>query len=287
MLRHPAVLENLAVLRSRGVGIVEPGSGYLACGWLGDGRLAETADIVEAAMAALGRRRDMEGETVLVTAGPTVEDIDPVRFVSNRSTGRMGTGWPRRPATPAARRVVWSPGLSCPSPRASITSASARRRRCRPRWPAAGPRPPRAMAAAVSDYRPATVAPAKMKKTDGPRGWSWVRTPDILRSLGDSKGERFLVGFAAETEALLENARRKRTEKQMDLIVANDVSANGSGFASDYNAATLIDELGEVEVPLASKRELADKIWDRVAEVRRSRSTAAATKARGRGGKPA
>jgi phosphopantothenoylcysteine decarboxylase / phosphopantothenate---cysteine ligase len=288
MLRHPAVLENLAVLRSRGVGIIEPGSGYLACGWLGDGRLAETADIVEAAMAALSRRRDMEGEVVLVTAGPTVEDIDPVRFVSNRSTGRMGYRLAEAARDRGAKVVLVSGPTSLPVParvdHVGVRSAEEMQAAVARR---VGEATIVAMAAAVSDYRPATVAPAKMKKTEGPARLELVRTPDILRSLGASKGERFVVGFAAETEALLENARRKRTEKHMDLIVANDVSADGSGFASDYNAATLIDELGEVEVPLASKRELADKIWDRVAEVRRSRTAAASTKARGRGGKPA
>jgi phosphopantothenoylcysteine decarboxylase/phosphopantothenate--cysteine ligase len=142
-----------------------------------------------------------------------------------------------------------------------------------------------AMAAAVSDYRPTTVSPSKMKKTDGPARLELVRTPDILRSLGAAKGGRFLVGFAAETEAVVENARKKRTEKRLDLIVANDVGSAGAGFASEQNAATLIDELGEVEVPLCSKRELAERIWDRVAEVRRSRSGSA--KVRGRGGKRA
>jgi phosphopantothenoylcysteine decarboxylase/phosphopantothenate--cysteine ligase len=284
MFRHPAVLENLATLRARGVGIVEPGSGYLACGWLGEGRLAETSDIVEAAMAALSRRRDMEGETVLVTAGPTVEDIDPVRFVSNRSTGRMGYRLAEAARDRGARVILVSGPTSVPPPARvdlvrvrsaeEMEGAVARR---------VGEATLVAMAAAVSDYRPATVSPAKLKKTDGPARLELVRTPDILRSLGAAKGERFLVGFAAETEAVVENARRKRTEKRLDLIVANDVSGGGAGFASEQNAATLIDELGEMAVPLASKRELADRIWDRVAEIRRSRSA----KVRGRGGKRA
>jgi phosphopantothenoylcysteine decarboxylase/phosphopantothenate--cysteine ligase len=284
MFRHPAVLENLATLRARGVGIVEPGSGYLACGWLGEGRLAETSDIVLAAMAALSRRRDMEGETVLVTAGPTVEDIDPVRFVSNRSTGRMGYRLAEAARDRGARVILVSGPTSVPPPARvdlvrvrsaeEMEGAVARR---------VGEATLVAMAAAVSDYRPATVSPAKLKKTDGPARLELARTPDILRSLGAAKGERFLVGFAAETEAVVENARRKRTEKRLDLIVANDVGGDGAGFASEQNAATLIDELGEVEVPLASKRELADRIWDRVAEIRRSRSG----KVRGRGGKRA
>jgi phosphopantothenoylcysteine decarboxylase/phosphopantothenate--cysteine ligase len=286
MFRHPAVLENLAALRARGVGIIEPGSGYLACGWLGEGRLAETADIVEAAMAALARRRDMEGETVLVTAGPTVEDIDPVRFVSNRSTGRMGYRLAEAARDRGARVILVSGPTAVTAPARvdlvrvrsaeEMQAAVARR---------VGEATIVAMAAAVSDYRPATVSPAKLKKTEGPARLELVRTPDILRSLGAAKGGRFLVGFAAETEAVVANARKKRTEKRLDLIVANEVGTEGAGFASDQNAATLIDELGEVAVPLASKRELADRIWDRVAEIRRARSGAG--KVRGRGGKRA
>jgi phosphopantothenoylcysteine decarboxylase/phosphopantothenate--cysteine ligase len=284
MFRHPAVLENLATLRSRGVGVIEPGSGYLACGWLGEGRLAETSDIVEAALLALARRRDLEGETVLVTAGPTVEDIDPVRFVSNRSTGKMGYRLAEAARDRGARVILVSGPTPLPPParlelvpvRSAEEMAAAVSRRV-------GEATVVAMAAAVSDYRPANASPAKLKKTDGPTRLELVRTPDILRSLGASKGERFLLGFAAETEAVVENARKKRAEKRLDLIVANDVSLDGAGFASERNAATLIDELGEVEVPLLSKRELADRIWDRVAEIRRSRGG----KARGRGGKRA
>jgi phosphopantothenoylcysteine decarboxylase/phosphopantothenate--cysteine ligase len=125
-----------------------------------------------------------------------------------------------------------------------------------------------AMAAAVSDYRPAEKAPNKIKKQDGGQRLELVRTEDILKSLGEAKGQRFLIGFAAETEKLLESARRKRAEKRIDLMVANDVSRNGSGFASEKNAAVLIDAKGETELPLMSKRELAERIWDRVAELR-------------------
>jgi len=291
MLRHPAVMENLAVLRSRGVGIVEPGAGYLACGWLGEGRLAETAEIVEAAMAALARRRDMEGQTVLVTAGPTVEDIDPVRFVSNRSTGRMGYRLAEAARDRGARVILVSGPTSVVAPaRVDVVRVRSAEEMQKAVASRVGEASVVAMAAAVSDYRPAVVAPAKLKKTEGPARLELVRTPDILRGLGAAKGGRFLIGFAAETEAVVENARKKRAEKRLDLIVANDVSGDGAGFAAEQNAATLIDELGEVAVPLVSKRELADRIWDRVAEVRRARSGAgsvAVVKARGRGGKRA
>ena len=287
MFRHPAVMENLAALRSRGVGVIEPGAGYLACGWLGEGRLAETSDIVEAAMAALARRRGMEGETVLVTAGPTVEDIDPVRFVSNRSTGKMGYRLAEAARDRGARVILVSGPTEVPAPaRVDLVRVRSAEEMAAAVTGRVGEATIVAMAAAVSDYRPAAVAPSKLKKTDGPARLELVRTPDILRSLGAAKGERFLVGFAAETESVVENARKKRAEKRLDLIVANDVSTDGAGFASERNAATLIDELGEVAVPLASKRELAERIWDRVAEIRRSRSGSAGT-VRGRGGKRA
>ena len=284
MFRHPAVLENLATLRSRGVGVVEPGSGYLACGWLGEGRLAETSDIVEAAMAALVRRRGMEGETVLVTAGPTVEDIDPVRFVSNRSSGRMGYRLAEAARDRGARVVLVSGPTSLPPPaRVELVRVRSAEEMQKAVARHVGEATVVAMAAAVSDYRPATVSPTKLKKTDGPTRLELVRTPDILLSLGASKGGRFLVGFAAETNAVVENARKKRAEKRLDLMVANDVSGEGAGFASERNAATLIDELGEVEVPLSSKRELAERIWDRVAEIRRARGASASGSVRRKG----
>jgi phosphopantothenoylcysteine decarboxylase/phosphopantothenate--cysteine ligase len=269
MFRHPAVVENLEMLRARGVGVIEPGTGYLACGWLGEGRLAEVPEIVEAAMAALGRRRSLEGESVVVSAGPTVEDIDPVRFISNRSSGRMGYRLAEVARDRGAKVVLVTGPTALAAPRGvevvSVRSAEEMARAVLDKAAAAGIV---AMAAAVSDYRPAEKAPNKIKKQDGGQSLELVRTQDILGSLGEAKGQRFLIGFAAETETLLESARKKRAEKRIDLMVANDVSRNGSGFASEKNAAVLIDAKGETELPLMSKRELAERIWDRVAELR-------------------
>jgi len=269
MFRHPAVVENLEMLRARGVGVIEPGTGYLACGWLGEGRLAEVPEIVDAAMAALQRRRSLEGESVVVTAGPTVEDIDPVRFISNRSSGRMGYRLAEVARDRGAKVVLVAGPTALAAPRGvevvAVRSADEMAKAVLDRAAAAGIV---AMAAAVSDYRPAEKAASKVKKQDGGQKLDLVRTPDILKSLGDSKEKRFLIGFAAETERLLESARKKRTEKRVDLMVANDVSRNGAGFASDKNAAVLIDAKGETELPLMSKRELAERIWDRVAELR-------------------
>ncbi len=271
MFDHPAVTENLEILRSRGVRIVEPGAGYLACGWLGKGRLAEVPEIVEAALGALARRRDLAGETVLVTAGPTVEDIDPVRFLSNRSSGRMGYRVAEAARDRGARVILVSgpTALSAPSgiERVAVRSAEEMARAVADRVGEAGVV---VMAAAVADYRSASVSPTKVKKTAGPATLELVRTSDILRSLGQAKGERTLVGFAAETDHVIENAWKKLREKNLDLIVANDVSREGAGFGTETNAAVLLDrEGGEVPVPLGSKRALADAIWDRVIALRK------------------
>jgi phosphopantothenoylcysteine decarboxylase/phosphopantothenate--cysteine ligase len=272
MFSHPAVVENMDILRGRGVTIVEPGAGYLACGWLGKGRLAETAEIVEAAMAVLARRRDLEGETVVVTAGPTVEDIDPVRYLSNRSSGKMGYRLAEAARDRGARVVLVSgpTALAAPSGVETIAVRSAEEM-ARAVAEQAGGASIVAMAAAVSDYRPSEVAPQKVKKSAGGSRLDLVRTPDILEALGADKRGRFLIGFAAETEQLLEHARRKRRDKRVDLLVANDVSAAGAGFAGDDNAAVLIDDAAETPLPLMSKRALADRIWDRVVELRKAR----------------
>ena len=271
MFDHPAVRENLDILRARGARIVEPGSGYLACGWLGRGRLAETEEIVAAAMEVLGSPSsgDLAGETVLVTAGPTVEDLDPVRFLSNRSTGRMGFALAET-ARDRGARVVLVAGPTSIEPPAGVDLVQVRsaEEMARAVDDRVGPATIVAMAAAVSDYRPAERAPSKLKKTPGEGTLVLKRTPDILATLGKSKGRRFVIGFAAETDRVLENARAKRAAKNADLLVANDVSRPDSGFASEDNAAVLIDAEAETELPLMSKRALADRIWDRVLVLR-------------------
>jgi phosphopantothenoylcysteine decarboxylase/phosphopantothenate--cysteine ligase len=270
MFEHPAVLDNIALLRARGVEFVEPGSGYLACGWLGKGRLAEVADIVSASLAVLARRRSLDGQTVVVSAGPTVEDIDPVRFVSNRSSGRMGYRLAEAARHRGARVVLVSGPTSLPAPAGvEVVAVRSAEEMARAVTEHASGASVVVMAAAVSDYRPAEVAARKMKKQPGPARLDLVRTPDILRSLGQAKAGRFLVGFAAETEDVVANARRKRTEKNLDLIVANDVGREEAGFGVDRNAAVLIDGESETELPLMSKRELAERIWDRIETLRK------------------
>jgi len=284
MFSHPAVLENLEILEARGVGVVEPGSGYLACGWLGKGRLAEVPEIVAAAERVLARGASLAGEMVVVTAGPTVEDIDPVRFVSNRSSGRMGYRLAEAARDRGARVVLVSGPTALPEPLGmEVVHVRSAEEMARAVEEKAKDATIVAMAAAVSDYRPAVVAPAKLKKKDGPEALELVRTTDILRGLGASKGGRFLIGFAAETDAVRANARAKLADKKLDLIVANDVGRSGAGFGGETNAALLIDAGGEVEVPLTSKRDLAERIWDRVIEMRGA-AKATATAPRRHGG---
>jgi phosphopantothenoylcysteine decarboxylase/phosphopantothenate--cysteine ligase len=273
MFEHPAVQENLAALRARGAGVVEPGTGYLACGWLGKGRLAEVGEIVDAAIAALARGRDLEGETVLVTAGPTVEDIDPVRFVSNRSSGKMGFRLAEAARDRGAKVVLVSGPTSLAVPHGvevvAVRSAEEMRRAVADR---VGPATVVLAAAAVSDYRPATASPSKIKKANGAMTLELVRTPDILQGLGETKRGRVLVGFAAETEDLVTNARKKLEAKNLDLVVANDVTAAGAGFGGDTNAVVLVRrDGGQVDVPVTSKREVAERILDEVRALRAAR----------------
>jgi phosphopantothenoylcysteine decarboxylase/phosphopantothenate--cysteine ligase len=267
MFEHPAVRENLEILRARGVRVVEPGSGYLACGWLGRGRLAEVPDIIEAAMTALARRRDLAGETFLVTAGPTVEDIDPVRFVSNRSSGRMGYRVAEAARDRGAQVTLVSGPTNLPPPSGvelvSVRSAGEMASAVEEHF---GRATVVVAAAAVADYRPASVSTSKLKKGEGPLALELVRTEDILAGLGEKKGERLLVGFAAETDDLVARARAKLAAKGLDLIVANTVKA---GFGGDSNEAVLLRPQGApVEVPLVSKRELADRICDEIVRLR-------------------
>lgn len=272
MFEHPAVAENLAILRARGVGVVEPGAGYLACGWLGKGRLAEVADIVEAAMAALQRQRDLAGWKVVVSAGPTIEDLDPVRFISNRSSGKMGYRVAEAARDRGAEVTLVSGPTALPDParlRTVRVRSAAEMEQAVLREAAAADVV--VMAAAVADWRPARRADHKVKKDVAERTLELERTTDILAALGRDKGARFLVGFAAETDDVVAYARGKLVKKNADLIVANDVSGAGVGFDADDNAATLVDRAGEQVVTRTSKRDLAERIWDRVRELRAAR----------------
>ena len=275
MFDHAAVVENLGLLRARGATVVEPGAGYLACGWLGKGRLAEIPEIVEATLQALSRRRDLVGVSVLVTAGPTVEDIDPVRFVSNRSSGKMGYRLAEAARDRGGRVTLVSGPTALPQPHGvAFVGVRSTEEMAAAVVEKAASADVIVMSAAVSDYRPAAPSGEKVKKTDGPLHLEMVRTQDILKSLGGAKGDRFLVGFAAETTDVVGYARAKLLSKNLDLIVANDVSRDDRGFGAERNAAWLIDAAGgERETPLVSKRELAEMIWDRVIALRKVKVT--------------
>ena len=289
MLAHDAVRRNLQTLAARGVRFVEPGEGYLACGWIGKGRLAEPTEIVEAAVHVLEpRASSLQGRRVLVTAGPTYEDIDPVRYVGNRSSGRMGFAL----ALEARRRgahvtLVAGPTALDPPAVDTVVRVRSAAEMHEAVMRASANADVVIMAAAVADYTPATTARDKLTKTDVPMTLSLQRTKDILADLGSMRAGLgptgpVLVGFAAETEDVLAKAREKRARKQVDMIVANDVSQSGRGFDVDTNAVTIVAEDGEQHVPLQSKDRVAAVILDRVEQLLVSRASEPFDSRRGR-----
>jgi len=269
MWNHPATQANLDVLRRRGVRIVDPNSGYLACGMVGAGRLAANEAVVAAVLEALGASQDLAGETVLITAGPTREKIDPVRYITNRSSGRMGYAL----AEAALRRgahvqLVSGPTAVMPPDAAAITrveTADQMRDAVLKLLPQATIV---IKTAAVSDYRPRAAAGQKLKRT-GPISLELEPTTDILVELAARKTNQLIVGFAAETENVLENARKKLAKKSLDAIVVNDVSREGVGFDSDRNAVTILTQDDVVEVPETTKWEVAQRVLDQVVRLRK------------------
>lgn len=266
MLQHQAVQENLARLRDRGVHIVEPATGALASGMVGRGRLAELPTILDRIELILAPRRDLAGQVVLVTAGPTREPLDPVRFLSNRSSGKMGYAIAEAAAARGAHVILVSgPTALAAPPGVDLIHVETAEEMYRAVLAKLEPARVVIKAAAVADYRPTHTADRKIKKGHAVSEIVLEPTPDILAELGKRKGERILVGFAAETDDLLANARKKLQRKNLDLVVANDVRQAGAGFDHDTNVVTILDALGGVEeLPLLSKREVADRILDRV-----------------------
>ena len=268
MLAHEAVQRNLAALAGRGVHLVEPGDGYLACGWIGKGRLAEPAEIVAAAEALLRPAGGLAGRSLLVTAGPTYEDLDPVRYLGNRSTGRMGFAVAAEAlARGACVRLVAGPTELAPPAGAALTRVrSAREMHAAVLDQVAGVDAV-VMAAAVADYAPADGARAGKMPKGADLTLSLSRTPDILAELGARRAGAsvpVLVGFAAETSDVVARAQGKLKAKRLDLVVANDVSRPDRGFAVEANAATLVSAAGTEDVPLGPKRALAAALLDRV-----------------------
>jgi phosphopantothenoylcysteine decarboxylase/phosphopantothenate--cysteine ligase len=273
MWAHPATQANVATLVKQGATLVGPTAGHLASGAEGVGRMSEPEQILEAARAVLGRGGDLEKRRVIVSAGGTYEAIDPVRFISNRSSGKMGYALALAARDRGAQVTLVSAPTSLPDPMGinTVHVESAAQMRDAILTASAGV-DALVMAAAVADYRPVETADQKIKKAEEGLTLQLTRTPDILaevarlRELG--RGPKVTVGFAAETENLLTNAREKLERKQLDLIAANDVSATDAGFAVDTNRVTLLAADGPADaLPLMSKEEVAHEIWDRVANL--------------------
>ena len=267
MFEHDAVRANMAALQARGIRFVEPGEGYLACGWIGKGRLAEPEDVIAAADAMLRPAATLAGRFVIVTAGPTYEDIDDVRYIGNRSSGKMGYTL----AAEAARRGARVLLVSGPSSLAAPPGIEVVRVRSAAEMHAAvmaqaGAADLCIMAAAVADYTPRERAGGKLEKTDSDLALDLVRTKDILAGLGQTQGAapgRVLIGFAAESGDPVARAREKLARKNADMIVANDISRADAGFDTDTNAVTLVTAEGEETVPLGPKAQIAARILDR------------------------
>ena len=267
MWEHPATQQNLETLRKRGVQIVEPGSGYLACGMTGPGRLAENEAIVAAAMNALGASQDLSGETILITAGPTREKIDPVRYLTNRSSGRMGYALAEAALRRGARVLLVSGPTSLKPPAAEVTPVESAKQmldavlRLLPESTIV------IKTAAVADYTIANPAEQKMKRAGG-INLDLTPAPDILAEISRHKKSQLIIGFAAETENVIENARKKLQAKSLDAIVVNDVSREGVGFDSDRNAVTIITGSDTIPVPETTKWEVAQRVLDCVVSLK-------------------
>ena len=270
MWQHEATQENLATLRARGVRIVEPNEGYLACGMTGPGRLASQEEILKAVEEVLRGRQDLDGERVLVTAGPTREDIDPVRFLSNRSSGKMGYAVARAAARRGAKVVLVTGPTALETPggveRVDVRSAEDMLRAVQARFPECTLA---IFAAAVADYRAVEPSESKIKRTQDALTLRLEPNPDILATVAREKGDRLVVGFAAETDNVAENARKKLAQKNADVMVANDVTAEGAGFDVDTNMVTLLSCDGrDLALPRLTKAEVAERILDEVLRLR-------------------
>jgi len=266
MYNNPATQDNLSKLKARNFMIIAPATGRLASGKEGAGRLADITDIIGSIRQVLGRDGDLAGKHIVVTAGGTQEPIDPVRYISNRSSGKMGYALAEAARDRGAKVILITAPTSFPEPVSvdvvKVGTAQEMRQTVENVTPQADAL---VMAAAVADYRPTKTAKDKIKKGEAGLTLELECTPDIL---GNVKGNFIKVGFAAESSNLVENAKQKLKEKRLDLIVANDITASDSGFGTDTNRVTIIDREGKVDsLPLMPKREVADKILDRVAEL--------------------
>jgi phosphopantothenoylcysteine decarboxylase/phosphopantothenate--cysteine ligase len=279
MWDHPATQANLATLRKRGCSVVDPDEGWLACGSTGAGRLASPDSIAEHVELLLRGKHDFEGESLLLTAGPTQEALDPVRYISNRSSGKMGYAIATAAARRGARVVLISGPVNLAAPAGveviAVRTAQEMRKAVLEHLE---PATIIIKSAAVSDYYLATIPQQKLKKTATRLPLELDPTPDILAEVGQKKGDRLLIGFAAETENLIEEARRKMLSKKCDMLVANLVTREGLGFEADHNEVDMITRNGNtVHAGPAEKREIAERILDQVALLRLTRHAVDAT----------
>ncbi len=275
MWEHAATQENVATLRARGVHVVEPDEGYLACGMTGAGRLAATETIARKVCEVLGLRHDLLGDTVLVTAGPTREPVDPVRYITNRSSGRMGYALAEAAARRGARVVLVSgPAAVEPPAGVEVVPVETAEEMHRAVLARVSEATIVVKAAAVADYRPVAPRQSKIKRAPGPATLELEPTPDILADLAREKGSRFFIGFAAETGDVAANARQKLAAKGVDMVVANDVTRPGAGFDAETNVVSIFFRDGrQLDLPQISKLEVAHRIYDEVLRARSPRAS--------------
>jgi len=272
MYENSLVQENIRKLKRVGCHIMEPAEGYLACGYEGKGRLPDPEKISETILRLL-KKRDLDGEKFLITAGPSREPLDPIRYISNRSSGKMGYALARAASLRGAEVVLVSGPTALDAPDGTrvvrVSTAAEMRRAVLDEFPGCTAV---IMAAAVADYHPVAASKSKLKRGSGALEIRLEPNPDILRELGARKNGKLLVGFAAETEELVANAKKKLHEKNLDMIVANDVTQEGSGFDGDTNIATIVDRTGATRsLPLMTKDELADRIYDHLLALKSQR----------------
>jgi len=272
MWQHPAVQANLDILRQRGVRVIEPGTGDLACGMVGAGRMAEPEAIADVVFHSMGRRNDMAGETVLVTAGGTREALDPVRYIGNRSSGKMGYALADAAQSRGAKVILISgPSALHPPARCEVVRVTTAAEMQKAVLELMVEATMIIKAAAVADYRPVNVSEQKLKRS-GPMTLELAPTEDILTEVTRQRRPgQLIIGFAAETQNSMENGRAKLLRKGADAIVVNDVSGEGVGIDSDRNAATFLTPSTSIELPEMTKRKLADRILDEISALRRPR----------------
>lgn len=274
MYENPITQDNLTILRNYGFTVIEPAAGYLACGDTGAGKFPDPEVILEYVYQELSCEKDMTGLHVLVTAGPTQESIDPVRYITNHSTGKMGYALAQNASRRgAAVTLVTGPTALKPPAFVDVVSVTTAQEMFEAVSSRSAEQDVIVKAAAVADYRPAQVFTDKVKKQDGDNSLSLERTTDILQYLGDHRREgQFLCGFSMETRDMLENSRKKLDKKHADMIAANNLKTDGAGFGTDTNVVTLITADAEIALPQLSKEETATRIFDQILEMRTQRN---------------